>query len=126
MPIHVLVHDDAVDIDFTGLDRFEALKGHLRLPVDVITDARVVPQADAKADLGLRIGGTYLPGCVVAGHFTTRSRKGVRQLWDVHRDPEVLLIETTLDRPWRVVLQHPDRERLAWLIAERAHRRRSA
>jgi hypothetical protein len=34
----------------------------------------------------------------------------------------VLLIETKLDHPVRVVLQHPDRERLAWLIAERIDR----
>ena len=31
-------------------------------------------------------------------------------------------IETKLDDPWRVVLQHPDREFLAWIISERAHR----
>jgi hypothetical protein len=45
----------------------------------------------------------------------------VRQLWDVYTDTEVLVIETRLDSPWRVVLQHPDREFLAWIISERVH-----
>jgi hypothetical protein len=30
-----------------------------------------------------------------------------------------LVIDTTLDHPARIVLQHPDRERLAWFIGER-------
>ena len=122
MAIHVRVHDDAVDIELTGLDRTLALKSHLRLPMSVVTDARVAAQGDLKADLGWRVGGTYVPGCVAAGHYSTRGRKGVRQLWAVYRDPQVLVIETSLVNPWRIVLQHPDRDRLAWLIAERAHR----
>ena len=121
MAIHVHVYDDAVDIELTGLDRTLALKSHLRLPMAVVTDARVATQRELKVDLGWRVGGTYVPGLVAAGHYGTRDRKGVRQLWAAYRDPEVLVIETSLANPWRVVLQHPDRDRLAWLIAERAH-----
>ncbi len=122
MGINVFVHDDEVDIDFTGLDRFEALKSHLTLRTADIVEARVAPVSEVAADRHWRIGGTYWPGRVAAGHFLTSGRKGAHQLWGVHRDPEVLVIETRLDRPWRVVLQHPDRERLAWLIAERIAR----
>jgi hypothetical protein len=31
----------------------------------------------------------------------------------------VLVIDSWLERPSRVVLQHPDRHNLAWLIGER-------
>lgn len=122
MAIQVHVHDDAVDIEFSGLDRTLALKSHMRVPMPVVTDARVAAQEDLKAELGWRVGGTYVPGLVAAGHYGTRDRKGVRQLWVAYRDPAVLVIETSLANPWRIVLQHPDRDRLAWLIAERAHR----
>jgi hypothetical protein len=122
MPVEVYVHDDAVDIDFTGWSRVWALKRHLRLAMADILDARVATQAALKKELGWRVGGTYWPGSVASGHYTSRGRKGARQLWDAYKDPEVLLIETRLDRPWRVVLQHPDRDRLAWLIAERIER----
>jgi hypothetical protein len=49
----------------------------------------------------------------------------VRQLWAVYGDKEVLVIDTTLAKPARIVIQHPYKHDLAWLIAERipsAHR----
>jgi hypothetical protein len=119
MGLSVFVHDDSIEIELSGLDRVASLKSHMRIPLAVVTDARVASQEELKTELGWRVGGTYLPGVIAAGHYNTRDRKGVRQFWDVYRDPEVLLIETRLKNPWRVVLQHPDRERLAWLIAER-------
>ena len=122
MGINVFVHDDAVDIDFTGLDRLVTLRGHVRLPMGVIASARLVHQDELRPTLGLRLGGTYLPGVLAAGKFSARDRDGGEQLWDVYRDPEVLVIETKLDHPVRLVLQHPDRGRLAWLIAERIDR----
>lgn len=120
MSVDVWVHDDRLTIDFHGGDAWAALCRHLDLPMEHVVGARVVPVAEAKADLGWRVGGTFWPGAVAAGHFTVRGRKGARQLWSVYRDPDVLVIDTDLERPARVVLQHPDRERLAWLIAERA------
>jgi len=122
MAVNVFVHDDAVDIDFTGWSRVWALKGHLELAMSDIVEARVASRAELVADLGWRVGGTSWPGKVIAGHYTTRGRKGVRQLWDTYTDQELLLIETRLDRPWRVVLQHQDRAFLAWVISERTHR----
>ncbi len=72
-----------------------------------------------KAGVGWRVGGTYWPGRVAAGWFTMPDRKAARQLWSVYRDDEVLVIDTTRERPCRVVLQRPDRHDLAWLIGER-------
>jgi hypothetical protein len=122
MASNVFVHDDVVDIDFTGWSRIWALKGHVELRMADIVAARVAPRTEVLEGLGWRVGGTYWPGKVTAGHYSTRGRKGVRQLWDVYTDPELLVIETRLDSPWRVVLQHPDRDFLAWVISERIHR----
>jgi hypothetical protein len=122
MAVNVFVHDDRVDVDLDGWDRIWALQSHLEVPMDQIIGAWVAPRADALRDLGWRVGGGYWPGRMATGHFTTKGRKGVRQLWSVYRDTEVLVIETKLDDPWRIVLQHPDREFLAWIISERAHR----
>jgi len=64
---------------------------------------------------------------MATGHFTWRHRKGVRQLWAVYSDKEALVIDTTRDKPARIVIQHPYKHDLAWLIAERipgAERRR--
>lgn len=116
------MHDDRVTIDLTGLDRVAALSGHVEVPLEHVTGARVVPTSEAKQGLGWRLGGTFLPGVVAAGHYGVRGRKGARQLWSVYRDKDVLVIDTDREDPCRVVLQHPDRDRLAWLIAERVRR----
>ena len=124
MSPHVHVHDDRVTIDLGGLDQLWCLARHLEIPFEDITDARVAPVSELKRGLGWRVGGGYWPGRMATGHFLVPDRPGARQFWCTYRDAEVLVIDTSLERPARVVLQHPDRDRLAWLIAERipAHR----
>jgi hypothetical protein len=124
MAVHVHVSDDAVDVTFTGADKWLSLnpKGQ-HLAIADITSARVVPRAEAATDRGWRAGGGWFPGALATGWFTVKGRKGPRQLWCVYRDQEVLVIETRLERPCRVVLQHPDRHDLAWYIGERLARR---
>jgi hypothetical protein len=121
MSTNVFVHDDVVDIDFTGWNRIWALSSHVELKMADIVDARIASRAELLEGIGWRVGGTYVPGKVASGRYTTKGRKGVRQLWDVYTDTELLVIETRLDDPWRVVLQHPDRDFLAWIISERIH-----
>lgn len=123
MSLDVHVHDDRVTVDIGGIDQVWCLKRHIDLPMLDITSARVVTVAEAKEGLGWRIGGGNWPGRMATGHFTVPGRTGARQLWCVYRDAEVLVIDTDLERPARVVLQHPDRDRLAWLIAERIPQR---
>ncbi|UDY37672.1 hypothetical protein [Dermatobacter hominis] len=119
MSLDVHVYDDKVTIDIGGIDQVWCLKRHLEIPMVNITDARVTTVAELKAGLGWRVGGGYLPGRMATGHFTMPDEPGRRQFWCVYRDQEVLAIDTSLDNPSRIVLQHPDRERLAWFIAER-------
>ena len=126
MAIELVVHDDTIDLKFTGWDRFWTLSRGIHLPITEITDARVATVAPLKKELGLRIGGGYWPGSMATGHFTWRDRKGYRQLWSVYGDKEALVIDTTREKPARIVIQHPYKHDLAWLIAERipgAHRR---
>lgn len=122
MAVSVRVDDERVTIDFTGIDKVMTLTGRVVLPMGQIASARVVPRREPQALLGWRLCGGYWPGLLATGWFLVRGRKGARQLWCVYRDPEVLLVETHLERPCRVVLQHPDRHDLAWWIGERLGR----
>ncbi len=119
MGVEVFVFQEYVSIDFTGLERLLTLKGHLDVPLHDITSARVVPLAEVRRGLGWRVGGSYWPGRLISGHFTVPDEPGARQLWCVQRDREVLVIDTDVERPRRIVLQHPDRHDIAWLIGER-------
>jgi len=124
MAVHVHVSDDAVDIAFTGIDKWITFNpSGQRLAMADITGASVTTRAEVVARLGWRLGGGYWPGVMATGWYSERGRKGVRQLWCVYRDSEVLAIDTVLARPCRVVLQHPDRHDLAWYIGERLARR---
>src|SRR5215207_157775 len=120
MAVHVHVSDDAVDIDFAGVDKWMTLNpAGQRLAMAEITGARVAARSDVSSGIRFRVGGSHWPGRMTTGWYTEKGRKGVRQLSCVYRDQEVLVIDTTLTEPCRVVLQHPDRHDLAWYIGER-------
>ena len=119
MPVDVYVGDEQVAILLTGLDSVWALRSRLIVPLEDIVDARVVSRDVAREHLGWRFGGTYWPGTVIAGNYTVRGHHDQREFWSAYRDDEVLQLETRLDRPRYLVLQHPDRHTLAWLIGER-------
>ena len=124
MAVHVHVSDDAVDIRFTGIDwlmTFNPSGQHLAMTD--ITGARIAPREEVLTDLRWRAAGGYWPKAMATGWFTVKDRKGVRQLWCVYRDTEVLVIDTNLARPCRIVLQHPGRHDLAWYIGERLPQR---
>jgi hypothetical protein len=118
--VFVYVFDDAVDIKFTGADRWLTLNpSGQRIAMEDVTGARVTSRKEARANTGWRMPGSAWFGSLSAGWYTVRGRKGARELWCAYRDPELLVIDTRLSRPCRVVLQHPDRHNLAWYIGER-------
>jgi hypothetical protein len=124
MGVHVHVGDDMVDITFTGIDRcvtFCPTGRHLAMAD--ITAANVVADKGPRQRLRFRVGGGYVPKLMTTGWYTVRGVKGARELWCVYRDHEVLVIDTRLPRPSRVVLQTPDRHDIAWYIGERLARR---
>lgn len=113
MALNVLVSENLVSIRLTGLDAMLSFCRYVDLHGDEITDVQLMPRAEARAGLGWRVGGSYLPGAFANGWYTTPGQRGQLQLWDVYRDDEVLVIDTTRPKPSRIVLQHPDRARLA-------------
>jgi len=124
MAVHVHVSDDAVDITFTGADKWLTLNpSGQHLAIADISSARVEQRSAARAEAGWRVGGGQWFDSLTTGWFTVQGRKGYRQLWCAYKDTEVLVIDTRLTKPCRVVLQHQDRHDLAWYIGERLGRR---
>jgi hypothetical protein len=112
----------AFDIDITathlvvrssGWDRLWSFSREVSVPLAAVIVARVVPICVARSELGWRMGGTAIPGRVIAGWFSWRRRPGYRQWWATFRDPQVLMIDTTMKRPARLVLQTLRRDELA-------------
>ena len=119
MAVSVALTDAGVEVRLTGMDMVWSLRGAVSVPWSEILGARVVEAAAARRRLLLRLGGTGLTGVVKAGRFTVRDEPGVREFWVTYRDPEFLEIETTNERPKRIVLQVPDRTALAAAINAR-------
>jgi hypothetical protein len=120
--VAIHVSDRAVSVELDGLERVLALAGRLEIPMEHVVGARVAPLDSVRGGMGWRVLGAYLPGYVAAGWFLVPDRPGARQFCCVQRDRDVLVVDTDLERPARLVLQHPDRARLAWWIAERVGR----
>lgn len=121
MTVKLVVGDDGIHIDVSGwFDQAMCVSSGLHLPLAAVTGARRATWDEARADMGLRVGGAYWPGRIATGWYLVRERKGARQWWAVFRDREQLLvIDTTLERPCRVVIAHPDAEGLAAQINQR-------
>lgn len=122
MALRVAVRAHALEVAITGPEVSLCLSTGVTLPWAEVVGARVVPFAVARAELGWRVGGGYLPGVFATGWYTMPGRRGDRQLWRVYRDRTLLLIDTRRRRPARLVLQHPDRDLLAERINEHANR----
>ena len=119
MAVAVALTDSGIEVRLTGMDLVWSLRGTVTVPWSDVVGARVVDAKAARSRLLLRIGGTGLSGVVKAGRFTVRDEPGVREFWVTYRDPEFLEIETTQERPKRIVLQVPDRAELAAAINTR-------
>jgi len=119
MAVRVTVNDDAVDVELSGLDAVLSLSRGVHLPLEEVTGARLAPRRELLDEVGWRVGGGYWPNAFATGWFTWKDRKGFRQLWCTYKDDEVLVIDTTRQKPARVVLQLPDRAEQAWYVNER-------
>lgn len=119
MAVTVTLTDAGIEIRRSGLDALWSLRGATSVPWAEVVGARVVDAKTAKERLRWRVGGTSLPGAANAGWFTVRDEPGVRELWTTYRDSEYLEIETTNERPKRIVVQVPDRAALAAAITAR-------
>ena len=119
MAVTVDLTDTGIDVKVSGMDTLWSLRGAISIPWSEVVGARVVEAAAARKRLNWRVGGTSWFSSATAGHFTVRREPGVREWWVAYRDPEFLEIETTRERPKRIVLQVPDRAELAAAITAR-------
>jgi hypothetical protein len=118
--VSVTFTDAGIDVKVSGMDTLWSLRGAISIPWSDVVGARVVEAKTARKRLQWRVGGTSWFGSATAGNYTVRNEPGVREWWVAYRDPEFLEIETTRERPKRVVLQVPDRAELAAEINARA------
>lgn len=119
MPIDVSLDEEALHVHLSGLDSVWSLRRHIEVPRDSITGAEVAMVDDLRKTLGLRIPGTYVPGLVAAGRYHVRGQPGKIQLWAVYRDDEVLVVDTDLDEPCRLVIQAENRAEIAESLDQR-------
>ena len=86
-------------------------------------------RGDLVDELAVRIRGSSIPGRVLAGSYSVwpyaRVEKGDRQFWVTYWAPEVLVIDTSIPRPRRIVLETPDQLRLVSEIEQQAALARS-
>jgi len=63
---NLLIDDDAVTVELSAIEKFEALHGNVTVPRSAIAGVRTVP--DGMDELhGLRMPGTGVPGVVMVG-----------------------------------------------------------
>ena len=120
MAVTLTLTHTGIEVKVSGMDVLWSLRGGISVPWSDVVGARVVDAASARARLNWRVGGTSWPGAATAGYFTVRNEPGVREWWVAYRDPELLEIETSQERPKRIVVQVPDRDELAAAIDARA------
>ena len=113
MGVKITYDQDKLRISCSGIDRIYTFASAMEVPRSAIRSARVMDIAEAKEDLGWRVGGGYFPGRLATGWFLSRGNTSGRQWWCTYRDREVLVIDTTLKSPSRVVNQTPERAALA-------------
>lgn len=121
MTVTLDVTDDGIDLRIDGwFDTLMCVSSGMHVAMQDIVEARLVEWDEVRAGMGLRVGGAYWPGRIATGWYAVPGRQGARQFWAVFRDRTNLIeITTRVDRPTRLVLANPDRERLAWWINER-------
>lgn len=115
MPVTTSLREGALDVEVRGLGgHFMMWSGDQHIPMSDVLEARVVGWDEVKPTLGWRVGGGYWPGWFATGCFTWREQKGDRQLLAVFRDrDELLVVDTRLQRPARLVLAVPEPHELA-------------
>lgn len=111
--VRIGVIGDELVVRPKGAMAFWAFKNEVRVPIASITDVGVADRRDPPS--GLRSPGSAVPGLVRAG--TYRRREG-RTIWFVGRAARVVVIETDIKKPRRIVAEVADPE--AAVLALRA------
>lgn len=120
MSLRVVLTDDYLHVEIRGIDVLMCMSHDQHIPVSAITSARVTGWSEPRRELGWRTAGGYWPGWFATGWYSVPGRPGARQLWSVYRDRDALLVvDTKLERPSRLVLGVPGALHLADQINRR-------
>jgi hypothetical protein len=118
--VHAAFEGDRFVVTCSGWGAFLAFARTVEVSLSDVTAAHVVPLAEARKSSGWRIGGSYVPRRIYAGWFTVRGKLREREWWwSTFRDADVLVVETRLAKPRRIVLETGDRLELAATINAR-------
>ncbi len=90
--MRVFIDDGDVVLAFAPLEVPLAFKRQLRVPLDRITSAQVMPRSAVPYGPLLRAPGAHIPGLIRYGSYGT---KPDRQFWAVTRADPVLVIDVT-------------------------------
>jgi hypothetical protein len=94
------ITDGTLVVEPRGLDVVLAVRRRIAVPLDAVTEVRVVPR-DQLRPRGLRLPGTYLPGGAIAGSFGTGEE---RAFWDVRRGDPLLVVRCAAGAPYRTLV----------------------
>lgn len=112
MGVSIDVVGSELVVSMTGWDRIWTLRRSISVPASSVTRVDVGFREPLLEQAGLRVRGSSIPGLLMAGTYTVwsdfRRHDGERQFWLVKRATEVLIIETDLVRPSRLVVEVPD------------------
>ena len=116
MAVSIDIVGDELVVSVTGPDVALALRRSISVPVAAITSVEIGFKNPLLDQLGFRIRGASIPGLLVAGTYSVwasyRRFEGERQFWFTKRATEVLVIETDIARPSRLVIETEDRHEL--------------
>lgn len=126
MAIDFEFDDGDLVVRISGWDIVWSLHRTVRVPVGAIERVYVQAKDPLQNELAFRIRGGSMPGVVMAGRFSVwkkhRTRDGERQFWLTKRAAEVLVIDTDVASPARLVLEVPEPRALQRELSDRIAR----
>ncbi len=122
MALEVSLDGGTLSIDLSGWHLFFAMRSHVEVPLADIESVSLQPKHPLVSQVAVRMRGSSIPGRVLAGSYSVwphaRVEKGDRQFWMTYGAAEVLVIETRVSRPRRIVLELEDRHAVMLRIQE--------
>lgn len=122
MGIDVSLDEGKLSVGLTGWHRFFAMRSSVEVALADVESVSLQSKRPLIDQVAVRMRGSSIPGRVLAGTYSVwphaRVEKGDRQFWMTYGAPEVLVIETSVSRPRRIVLELDDRHAVMLRIQE--------
>lgn len=122
MGLVVSLDGGTLSIDLSGWHMIFAMRSHVEVPLADVESVSLQSKHPLVSEVAVRMRGSSIPGRVLAGSYSVwphaRIEKGDRQFWMTYSAAEVLVIETKVARPRRIVLEMDDRHAVMLRIQE--------